>query len=50
MARVPLYWIAETHLFPNPANEVIKHAEKMTDAHWILEHTSQLTDLFVQTV
>jgi Ser/Thr protein kinase RdoA (MazF antagonist) len=50
MARVPLYWIAETHLFPNPTNEVIKHVEKMTDAHWILEHASQLTDLFAQAV
>ena len=48
MARVPLYWIAETHFFPNPAQEVIKHADKIANARWLLEHGDQLIDLFLQ--
>jgi len=48
IARVPLYWIAETHVFPNPAQEVLKHADKIANARWIFEHRDQLSDLFVQ--
>ena len=48
MARVPLYWIAETHLFPNPAQEVIKHTDKVANASWLLAHSSQLAALFME--
>ncbi len=47
MARVPLYWIAETHFFANPAQEVIQHANKVINARWILENSNLLIDLFV---
>lgn len=48
MARVPLYWIAETHLFPHPVQEVIKHADKAANASWLLAHSNQLADLFTE--
>lgn len=38
MVRVPLYWIAETNLFPNPAQEVSKHADKVANASWLLAY------------
>jgi homoserine kinase type II len=46
MARVPLYWIAETHFFANPAQEVIQHANKVANARWILKNCNHLLDLF----
>jgi len=46
MARVSLYWIAETQFFPNPAQEVVKHVEKVEDARWIVEHAGWVVDLF----
>lgn len=47
MACVPLYWIAETDLLPNPAREVMQHADKLADARWLIEHRDELADLFL---
>ncbi len=49
MACVPLYWIAETNLFPHPEQEAIKHAAKVANASWLFAHSSQLADLFMET-
>lgn len=46
MACVPLYWIAETHLLPDPMREVIRQVEKVTNARWIVEHCEQLMEAF----
>lgn len=46
MVCVPLYWIAETLFLPDPMHEVIKQAQKVADACWLLEHSEELADLF----
>lgn len=47
MACVPLYWIAETHFLPEPMQQVIKQAQKIADARWLLEHREELSNLFL---
>ncbi len=50
IARVPLYWIAEAHILPNPTQTLVQLADNVRFAHWIVEHGDELAPLFLKTV
>lgn len=50
MARVPLYWIAEAHILPDPAQTIISLADNVRFAHWVMEHSDELALLFLKAV
>ena len=47
IARVPLYWIAEAHFLPNPAQTVAQLADNVRFARWVMEHNDELMHLFL---
>jgi hypothetical protein len=44
MARVPLYWIAEAHVYPNPAQIVVHLADSVTFSRWLLQHSNEIVE------
>lgn len=49
MICVPLYWIAETLLLPEPMQEVIKQEQKVADARWLFVNREELIELLLST-
>jgi Ser/Thr protein kinase RdoA (MazF antagonist) len=41
MVRVPLHWIGEASLLPNPTEAVLERADQVALAHWIADHTGK---------
>ena len=50
IARVPLYWIAEAHILPDPAQTIVQLADNVRFARWIVEHSNELAHLFLKAV
>ncbi len=48
MARVPLYWLAEAHILPNPTQTIVQLGDNVRFARWIVEHSDELACLFLK--
>jgi Ser/Thr protein kinase RdoA (MazF antagonist) len=46
IARVPLYWVGEAHLLPDPVSAVVKLTVPVQFSRWVLTHRDELADLF----